>query len=484
MAVPNGVQVAPAPFHHATAPAPYHHGYHQAYAALNVESQLMHMHNELFQSQLRAMHCLAEAQKSMPSGFAVLERALAGSTACDQYQSAEVIGANKSGPQLAGGGHSGGYSTRLSTGGSSGGGSGSATKKQKTSKCGEDGLPTITPATGCTHGEIYCRNLCRSCYQRWRRATVRHGGADLVVPGKGYQESAPPPAIDDSSEAADSYGTGGGMDGDGSTMEEDGSVYGGRRSMSKRRGPGPPIDMTRTGRALKKPPPKRQPDLCVVCELRPILCRSLCNGCYQRWHKARKAASERGEPEVPCPSIAILERRKLLASGGGAGGGGGGVSEDGEGVGSAGGGVEGGAVAEGEQVGVAAGPTAGSGAGGSALTSQLPPTLPRSEDAPPPAPEPAPQQAPAESAHSEEGAVRLAEQEGKTAVPPSLGSPPAHPEADRQASSSEGQATQEQGQQTALATPQQPEQAEPEKGTPGPGPGTGVGMPDRQRAEV
>ena len=98
-------------------------------------------------------------------------------------------------------------------------------------------------------------------------------------------------------------------------------MIGSRRASSKGRGPGPPIEMIRTARNLKKTPTKRQPDLCVLCELRPILCRSLCNGCYQRWHKARKGAADRGEVEVPCPSIEILERRKLQASGGGGGGG-------------------------------------------------------------------------------------------------------------------------------------------------------------------
>jgi hypothetical protein len=48
--------------------------------------------------------------------------------------------------------------------------------------------------------------------------------------------------------------------------------------------------------------------MCVLCEYRPMLCRSLCNGCYQKWHKQKKHAEERGLPPPPCPSIAILER--------------------------------------------------------------------------------------------------------------------------------------------------------------------------------
>ncbi len=35
-----------------------------------------------------------------------------------------------------------------------------------------------TPETGCPHGEVYCKNLCRSCYQRWRRATAKIGTAE------------------------------------------------------------------------------------------------------------------------------------------------------------------------------------------------------------------------------------------------------------------------------------------------------------------
>ena len=72
--------------------------------------------------------------------------------------------------------------------------------------------------------------------------------------------------------------------------------------------------MVSRGRGAKRPPQQRkQPELCVQCELRPILCRSLCNGCYQRWHKVRKGAAEQGLPEVPCPSIAILEARRAAA---------------------------------------------------------------------------------------------------------------------------------------------------------------------------
>jgi hypothetical protein len=37
-----------------------------------------------------------------------------------------------------------------------------------------------------------------------------------------------------------------------------------------------------------------------------VLCRALCSGCYQRWHKRRKSAREQGMPTPPCPSIAIL----------------------------------------------------------------------------------------------------------------------------------------------------------------------------------
>jgi hypothetical protein len=37
-----------------------------------------------------------------------------------------------------------------------------------------------------------------------------------------------------------------------------------------------------------------------------VLCRALCSSCYQRWHKRRKTAEERGLPPVPCPSLAIL----------------------------------------------------------------------------------------------------------------------------------------------------------------------------------
>lgn len=47
-------------------------------------------------------------------------------------------------------------------------------------------------------------------------------------------------------------------------------------------------------------------DLCVQCHLRPTLCRALCNGCYQKWHKQKRTAEERGLPPVPCPSLAIL----------------------------------------------------------------------------------------------------------------------------------------------------------------------------------
>ncbi len=67
------------------------------------------------------------------------------------------------------------------------------------------------------------------------------------------------------------------------------------------------------GAAKRGPSQRKSPELCVQCELRPILCRSLCNGCYQKWHKTRKASAEQGLGDVPCPSIAILAARKAAA---------------------------------------------------------------------------------------------------------------------------------------------------------------------------
>lgn len=37
---------------------------------------------------------------------------------------------------------------------------------------------TVTPETGCAHGAVYCKNLCKLCYQRWRRATAKVGTAE------------------------------------------------------------------------------------------------------------------------------------------------------------------------------------------------------------------------------------------------------------------------------------------------------------------
>lgn len=96
---------------------------------------------------------------------------------------------------------------------------------------------------------------------------------------------------------------------------------GGRRGTGRsRRGPAPSMaelnammNATGRGRGAKRPPSQRKaPELCVQCDLRPILCRSLCNGCYQKWHKTRKAAAGQGQ-DVPCPSIAILAARKAAA---------------------------------------------------------------------------------------------------------------------------------------------------------------------------
>ncbi|KAM3577858.1 hypothetical protein VYU27_000399 [Nannochloropsis oceanica] len=372
---------------HLQAQAHQHHSNGTA-AVLNVETRLMHAHNELFQKQLRAMHMLVEEQKSMPSGFRVLEQVLTGNAEGTEG-AGRSGGGNGGGGGEGGGGEGGGGRTAAAAAGGGFGGSGrlgmsssrgssaggggtggaagttaATAKKQKTSKWGKDGLPSITPTTGCSHGEVYCKNLCRSCYQRWRRATVRHGGLELVETGRGYQASAPALLLDDRSEGGESFGGMGGGDDD-STMDDEasgGGVIGSRRASSKRRGPGPPIEVIRTARNLKKIPTKRQPDLCVLCELRPILCRSLCNGCYQRWHKARKSAMERGEPEVPCPSIEILEQRKLQAAAGGK------EAEDGGGAmegGGTGGGGRQGSIGEGDAASMGFSPSGeGGGEGG------------------------------------------------------------------------------------------------------------------------
>ena len=129
------------------------------------------------------MHGLVEDLKKLPQGYAMLERILAGGPYDDSRYSTSV--GNRAVPQHA---PPDCLSDAMMPGipppthdtvrSKSKKRTGAALKRPApgdaaAAAAAAGGGPT--PETGCPHGEVYCKNLCRSCYQRWRRATVRVG---------------------------------------------------------------------------------------------------------------------------------------------------------------------------------------------------------------------------------------------------------------------------------------------------------------------
>lgn len=226
---------------------------------LPVEPRLMHSHNFQFQAQLRTMHWLVDQIKRLPGGYTVLEQVLSTSTTKPAEQAQPDAAAGRS--------------------------------KRRSIYKG----PIATPETGCEHGEVYHKNLCKSCWERYKRSVkgAAPGEQKSTVSATTGEKVSGESDLESGVDSGDEYKSMG---------------AGGQRKRLA-------VDDDEDGIASAyRSRPKKAKDLCGVCMQRPILCKFQCSQCYQKSYKLRKEARERGLPEPPPPSLVILEARARQAT--------------------------------------------------------------------------------------------------------------------------------------------------------------------------